>query len=39
MAYVYLTLAIIVEVIATTALKSSQEFSKLIRKRSINPIL
>ena len=30
MAYVYLTLAIIVEVIATTALKSSQEFSKLI---------
>ena len=30
MAYLYLTLAIIVEVIATTALKSSQEFTKLI---------
>ncbi|WP_080806985.1 SMR family transporter [Desulfamplus magnetovallimortis] len=30
MAYLYLTLTIMVEVIATSALKSSQEFTKLI---------
>ena len=30
MGYVYLALAIIAEVIATTALKSSQEFTKLV---------
>lgn len=30
MAYLYLTLAIIAEVIATSALKASEEFSKLI---------